>query len=904
MVVTRWFYTLPLRLRSLFRRRQVEQELDEELRYHLERQIEEYIARGLRPEEARYSALRALGGIEQRKEECRDMRRVNYLENLLHDLRYAVRVLRRSPGFTAVALLSLAFGIGANTAIFQLLNAVRLRSLPIANPHELVETVIAGGNRGLGVSDNANSEITNPVWEQIGRHQRAFSGVFAWGDANFTIGEGVEARQVNGVWVSGDYFPVLGINPVRGRLFTSTDDYRGCGLGGAVISYHYWQTHFGGEDSVIGKRLVVWDKPFQVIGVTQPNFFGLEVGRHFDLALPICTAATWGDSLDRKDYWWLRVMGRLRPEWTLAQASGHLNAISPGIFDTTVATGYGASYGETYRSFRLTATPASHGVSRLRRSYETPLWLLLGITGLVLMIACANLANLMLARASSREREMAVRVALGASRARLTRQMLSESILLAGSGAAIGASLAHWLSLGLVSFLSAETDPSQLDLSTDWRVMVFTASVAILTCLLFGFIPALRASRIEPGAVMRSGGRGLTADRERFSFQRILVIGQIAISLVLLVEALLFVRSFHNLITLDTGFRQNGILIAYASFDRLRLPPNQRVNFQAGLLEQVRMIPEVESAAISSHTPLDGSSWTQGVEVMNTMGEQKGNSQFVYASPGYFKTMETAFLSGRDFNDFDSSTSRKVAIVNEAFVRRFVADENPIGTTLRTMPEPGYPEAIYEIIGVVKDTKYARLRDDMPPIAYVPAAQHPSPKLVAKIAIRSSSLPANVMMEIKSKLAEVSPEIGVDFSILETEIRAGLTRERVMAWLAGFFGILAAALAMIGLYGVISYMVLRNEIGIRMALGASRVDIVSLILREMAALLLIGLGIGTAVSLAAAKSVGALLFGLSPHDPWTLLASICLLAAVAGLASFLPALRASRIDPMEALRHN
>ncbi len=897
---TRWIYTIPLRLRSLFRRDRVEQELDEEIRYHLVRQVEENIARGMSADEARNAALRAMGGVEQRKEECRDMRRVNYIENLLQDLQFAGRVLRRSPGFTAVAIMSLTLGIGANTAIFQLLNAVRLRSLPVPNPQELAEVRVAGGNGGYGVQRGINSELTNPLWERIRDNQQAFSGIFAWGNASYNIEQGEQGRRVETLFVSGDFFPVLGILPVRGRLFTAADDYRGCGAGGTVISYSFWQSYFGGEDSAIGKTLIVGEKPFTVIGVTPPEFFGLEVGKNYDVALPICTRK---GVLDRLDFFWLVAMGRLKPGWTLAQAAAQMKAISPAIFEATVPPGYGASHHETYRNFRLTALPAGRGVSRLRTSYGTSLWLLLGITGMVLLIACANIANLMLARASAREREIAVRVALGASRGRLIRQLLSESLLLAGSGALLGAGLAQIMSRGIISFLTTEGSTLQLDLNSDWRVLAFTAIVALLTCIIFGLVPALRASQIEPVAAMKSGGRGQT-NRERFSFQRFFVIGQIAISLVLLVGALLFVRSFRNLITLDAGFRQNGILFVNTDFNRLRPPRESVVSFQRNLLEQIRSIPQVESVASSSFTPLVGGSWSQGIRVPNLEGEKEGGAKFTYISPEYFKTMEIPVLAGRDFNDFDTATSRQVVIVNETFVQRFISNGMPLGALVRSVAEPNYPETLYEVIGVVKDTKYANLREPVPPITYVPAAQHPNPESWAGIVIRSSAPLTDVIDHVRRRLGELNPEIKVDFKVFETLIRDGLIRERLMAWLAGFFGILAAALAMIGLYGVISYMVLRrrNEIGIRLALGASRAEIVLMMLREMTVLLLLGLGLGTIVSFAATKGAGALLFGISPQDTLTLLVSAFLLATVAGLASFVPVLRASRVDPMVALR--
>jgi predicted permease len=903
MRIKHWFYTIPLRLRSLFRRRQVEQELDEELRYHLERQIEEHISKGLTPEEARHTALRALGGIEQRKEECRDMRRINLIENTLRDLSQAGRVLRRSPGFTAVAILSLALGIGANAAIFQLINAIRWRSLPVANPQELAEVRIAGGAPNMGFHLGPHLQITNPLWEQIREHQEAFSGIFAWGDDSFSIGQGTEMRRSNGLWVSGDLFSVLGVAPVKGRLFTASDDRPGCGEAGAVISYAFWQNYFGGEDSVIGRRLIIRDEPHAVIGVTPPGFFGLVVGKSFDVALPICERK---DELAKRNVWWLVVMGRLKPDWTLARASEHLNIISPGIFEATVPTGYGGSTNDTYRKCQLTALPAGQGVSPLRNSYETSLWSLLVITGLVLLIACANIANLMLARASAREREVAVRVALGASRGRLIRQMLSESLLLAGFGAAIGAGLAQLMSRSLISFLNTEDNILQLDLSSDWRVLAFMALVAVLTCIIFGLVPALRASQIEPVAAMRSGGRGLT-NRERFSFQRFFVIGQIALSLALLVGALLFVRSFRNLITLDAGFRRDGILFVGIDFPRLGLPADRIVTFQTNLLEQVRSVPQVESAANFTFIPLTGDNESRGVRVLGSQGEREGSSKIAYVGPGYFKTMEIPLLAGRDFNDFDTATSRQVVLVNETFVRRFITNGNPVGALVRAVAAgPGYPETLYEVIGVVKDTKYGDLREAIPPITYVSTARSPHSGPWAAIVIRSSAPLTEVINAVRRRVGDVSSDVTVQFLVFETKIREGLIRERLMAWLAGFFGILAAVLAMIGLYGVISYMVLRrrNEIGIRLALGASRADIVLLILRETAVLLLVGLGIGTVVSLAAAQGVGALLFGLASHDAPTLLVSACLLAAVAGWASFVPALRASRVDPMVALRHD
>ena len=553
------------------------------------------------------------------------------------------------------------------------------------------------------------------MWEQIRDHQEALAGVLAWGGDNYRLGRGTEARDVRGLLVSGRFFTVLGVPPLRGRLLGPEDDRRGCGPSGVVISYGLWQREFGGRDSAIGSKLVVLDQPFEVIGVTPPEFFGLEVGRSFDVAMPICTQALWSNTLERRDVWWLTVMGRLKPGETVGRASAQMNAISAGLFAATEPSGYAAASVKRYLNFRLEALRAGTGVSRLREEYDRSLWLLLGITGLVLLIACANLANLMLARASAREREIAVRLALGASPGRLVRQLLAESLLLAAAGAALGVFLASELSAAMVWALATGGDALHLDLRVDWRVLGFTAAVAAATCAVFGLAPALRSSRAEPGAAMKTGGRGLTAGRERFSFQRLLVVSQIAVSLVLLVGALLFVRSLRNLVTFDPGFREKDILIAYVSFYRLHVPEARRELFQRDLLERVRAIPLVESAATTTNVPLSGSSWTLGVRRTTARGEQTGSSKFTWVSPGYLRTMDVALLAGRDFDGRDTATARRVAVVNQTFVRRFLGGANPIGAVLRTVAEPNYPEAEYEIVGVVQDTKYAGLREPRRP---------------------------------------------------------------------------------------------------------------------------------------------------------------------------------------------
>ncbi|MGI8745279.1 MAG: ADOP family duplicated permease [Bryobacteraceae bacterium] len=884
-----------------WRRKERQRDLERELRSDLELEIAEQQENGLSAEEARSAARRALGNTTLVKEEAREMWGWTSLERFWQDLRYGVRQLRLSPVFAVVAILSLALGIGANTAIFQLLDSVRLRALPVPNPEQLAEVRVANGN-GMGVNTGDNPQMTNPLWEEFRDHQQAFSGVFAWGADTLRLGKGPDAHNVHGLWVSGSFFPVLGIPPVRGRLLNVQDDHHGCGSSVGVISYGLWQSEFGGLDSVIGSNVTIQDHSFEVIGVSPPGFSGLNVGRNFDVALPICSLATLQStnaSFGRRDVWWLTVMGRLKPGWTLQRASAHLSGISRGLFEATVPTGYPASTLERYLEFRLAAYPAGKGVSPLRQMFDTSLWLLLWITGLVLLIACVNLANLMLARASTRQREIAVRLALGASRRRLIQQLLSESLLLALIGALLGLCLARTLSQAIVWFVSTENNVLKLDLSIDWRVMVFTAVAAILTCVIFGLVPALRSSRTESSAAMKIGSRSITTGRERFSFQRFLIVFQIAISLVLLTSALLFVRSFRNLMTFDPGFREQGILLTQINFRSFQPQPLKRL--QRGLLDEIRSIPQVQSAAMSTHVPLDGSSWTLGFYLKDV----RGSSKFTWVSTQYFETLGIPVLSGRDFNDRDTESSPRVALVNETFVRDFCGGANPTGRTILSIAEPNYPAAAYEIAGIVRDAKYANLRETTPPAVFGAAQQYPTEGPWGPILIRSSAPISSLISAVKDKLGRAHPAMQMDFQIFQTAIRERLVMEGLMAALSGFFGALAIVLATAGLYGVISYIVIRrrNEIGIRAALGANGSQIVSMVMNEAGLLLLIGVVIGTAVSLAAGRSANSLLFGLKSHDPLTLTTAVGLLVLIGAVASFLPARRASKIDPMEALKY-
>ena len=659
------------------------------------------------------------------------------------------------------------------------------------------------------------------------------------------------------------------------------------------MSYPYWQSQMGGRELSANGTLLIDGHLAEVVGVTPPGFFGLAVGEGFDVAFPFCRTQEL-----RPEQFDISIMGRLRPGWTLERASAQMGASSAGIFAATEPTGYSAQSLQQYRQFRLGVYPAAGGVSWLRTVYDSSLWLLLIVTGLVLLIACANLANLMLARATAREREIAVRMALGASRARLLRHSLAESAVLACGGVALGAALGQALSRVLVWLLSTGNDAVSLATGMDWRVLLFSASIAALTCIVFGTAPALRSIGADPGSAMKTGGRGVTGSHERFSLQRAMVVCQISVSLVLLVGAFLFVRSFHSLVTLNPGMREHGITFAILGFADSHLPPERQEEFRRELLEEVRSVPGVLNAATTTNAPLLGGSWTHNIHI----GSSEGASKFTWVSPSYLETMGIPLTAGRGFNAGDTASSPRVAIVNQAFVRKFTGGVNPIGQTLRTSPEPHYPSTVYEIVGMIPDTKYNDIRGETPPMTFAPASQFPAQQNWTMMMIYSSASPEAA---VAHKIAREHPEIVMQFSDFEQDVRDGLLRERLLAMLSGFFGLLAAVLAMVGLYGLISYVAVRrrNEIGVRMALGADRGQIVGMVMRDAGYLLLIGIVTGSVLSLIAGRGVSSLLFGLKPYDPLTLLVSIALLSLIAALASFLPARRAAKLNPMVALRY-
>jgi putative ABC transport system permease protein len=824
------------------------------------------------------------------------------------DLRYNLRLLRLSPGFTIVAILTLALGIGANTAIFQLISAIRLRSIPVKAPQELGTVRIADRHWGSGQFSSQYSQLTFAMWQEIRKRQEGFAEIAAFSDRRFNLSTGGEVRYARAIQVSGDFFHLLGVQPLLGRLLGPADDQPGCGISGANLSYSFWQRSFGGDLSVVGKRVTLDGNSFEVLGVTLPGFKGISIGDSFDVAVPLCAEPVLSprnNRLNIRHAWWLATIGRLKPRWTLARASAQINAITPAILQETIPPFYDAEATKKFLAYKLGAFPADTGFSRLREDSETPLWLLLGISGLVLLIACANLANLMLARASARERQIAIRRALGATRVRMIRELLSESVLLALAGAACGLFLAFAVSRLLVAFMSTSDNHIFLDLGMDWRVLAFTAALAVLTTILFGLAPAFRATRAEPATWLQSGSRGMSAGREGFGLRRILVVSQVGLSVVLLMGALLFARSLRNLVTLDAGFRQKGILITAVDFKRLQLPEDRYAEYKREIVKHISGIPGVESAAAAMLIPFGGETWNDNV-ITEGSDEDKGSAWINYLGPGYFHTIGTSLLAGRDFDDRDTATSVKVAIVNQAFVRKMFKGVDPLGKRFRIHEPPGKPRPLYEIVGVTGDNKFQDMHEEFKPFMYFPAPQQEKSSPDDQILIKSSLPVTGLMASLKQTIGDLNPGIDIEFKVFKTQVHESLLQDELMATLSGFFGFLAAVLAALGLYGVMSYMVVQRtrEIGIRMAIGAKRADVVRMILREAVVLSVTGLFVGTGLALGAAQAAKSMLYGLKPRDPLTLVLAIVTLSVVATLASFLPAYRASKLDPLTALRYD
>ncbi len=868
-------------------RRNRERDLDRELRAHLDLEAEEL--------GDRYAAQRALGNTALIKEATRKMWGGTSIDILLQDLRYALRGMRRSPALTAVAVLSLALGIGANTAIFSLIYSVMLKSLPVSHPEELLQVTKAG----------RRDSFSNPVWEQIRDRQDVFSGVFAYTSRRFDLASGGEARYAQGNLASGQFFETLGVHTVLGRPFTADDDKRGC-PGVAVLGYSFWQRAYGGSADILGTTVSIDRHPFPIVGVTQPGFFGVDVGVAADVVVPLCAEPILlGENslIDERSARWLSVIGRPKAGTSERQATARLKMLAPDIFRATLPDRMRADRQAAYLADTLDTIPVASGRSDLRSRYRQSLLMLMVVVGLVLLIACANVANLLLARGASRQREFAVRIALGAGRSRLIRQLLSESLLLSVCGAALGVLFARWGTALLIGFISTSRSQVVLDAPVDARMLAFTAAVAMLTGLLFGIAPAWRGTRVQPQSAMKANSRGVI-EGSTFGLGKLLVMLQVALSMVLVVGAGLMLSTFWKLAVLDAGFDREHVLLVAVDLQNANYPQERREWGYRQIVDRLRALPGVRSVSISAKTPLSSGVWDSEliVDGYTAKSQQDVIVNFNQVSPGYFETLGTPLVAGRDFNDHDTPRVPDVAIVNQAFVRKYFGSANPLGRTFRVNNNTPTPPT--EIIGVVKDVKYSSLREEIPATAYRAETQNIRPRLNMTIELRSAGPPIKLIAAVKAAMEAVNRDITLQFTTLARQVNDSLMRERLLATLSGFFGGLALLLACIGLYGVMSYNVARRrtEIGIRMALGAEQKRMLGMVLREVALLIVTGIVVGLITALGTTRLVSSFLYGTKPNDPLTLFLSVTVLSSVALLAGYLPARRAARLDPMTALR--
>jgi putative ABC transport system permease protein len=892
-----WWNNLSGGLRALLEKRRAEQEMDEELRGYRQASEEQKMASGMTAEEARRAARVEMGSLEAVKDEIRGTGWEAAVEALGRDVRYALRVLGKAPVFTAVVVGTLALGIGANTAIFSLLDAILLRSLPVEKPEELVQFGQAGNS----------ASFTNPLWEQVRDQQDVFSGVFAWGPRDsFNLSRGGAVDNANGLWVSGDYFRTLGLRPAAGRLFSAADDRRGCAAL-AVLSHSFWEERYGGAAAAVGSSISLNGQSFRIVGVAPAGFYGMDVGSRFDVAIPICAAPVFDgpkSRLDQRSWWWLRVAGRRKPGMEWARLKARLAVLSPQVFGAAVPETWGSKAQEKFRQRLLEPLPAARGASGLRARFQRPLAVLMGIVGLVLLIACANIASLLVARAAARAKEMALRQALGASRWRLIRQLLVECLLLSAAGAAVGMAVARWGDLLLVRYLSTLRSKVFLDFSPDGRVLAFTAGIAVLTGLLFGVIPAFRGTRVSLADTIKEGSLSQRGSRGGL---RLWIAGlQVALSLVLVVTAGLLLRSFGKLATLDLGFDRNQVLLVTTNLTKTDLPVAESAVLFNEIESRLRALPGVEAVSRSWGTPLSGFEWNNVIrsDVANAPAGDDALVYFNWVSPTYFETMRTPLMAGRNFNAADTAKAPKVAVINQTLARRFFAGVNPVGRTFRVNNSAGVPGLPVEVVGIVKDAKYESPREDTYATAFFPVTQQ-GPSGSSYYELRTPLAAAALRPAIEQAVGGVNKEIPIEMHSLATQVDDTMTSERLLAALSAFFGGLALLLAMVGLYGTLAYLVRerRVEFGIRMALGARPGTILTLAMRDVLSLLAVGTAGGLAISLGTSRLLRTLLFGLEPRDPVTMAMAAVLLAAVSLAASYLAARRATKVDPIVALRH-
>src|SRR5215469_14081241 len=900
-------------LRSLFRREQVDRELHEELGAYLEMEAAGKIKQGMSHKEAVRTVRLERGSVEIAKEVVRAGSWETILEMCWQDLRFAARMLRKSPGFTAVVVLTLALGIGANTAIFSLVDQLVLRLLPVQDPQRVVVLSEVGNFYGDSQSQGATSPMSYPMYQDIRDRNQVFAQMMCQRQQDFTVSISSEAEAVKTELVSGSYFPLLGVQAALGRLLEGKDTLTAGTDPVVVLSYSYWMNHFGGDRQVIGRTIRVNKYPMTVVGVVRPGFGGLEPGLPTSIFVPITMAPVLFPDYDfghRFLDWrlrWTNVYGRLKPGVTIAQAKTGLQPLFHQILEMEVrqpdfrhATPYDK---EQFLKMQLDVIPGGQGKAMLRRQYQRPLWVLMCVTGLVLAIACANIAALLLARAAARQKEIAVRLAIGCGRLRIARQLITESLLLAAVGAAAGTGLAVAIVKGLLAFLPSEVSGYDISSSPDPGMLGFSVLLALATGLAFGFVPAVRGTRPDVAKSLKDQSANVTGGQYRF--RKALVALQVALSLLLLTGASLFIRTLNNLRSLNPGFQTHNVLQFELDLESAGYDLNHADTFLRNLEERLKEIPGVEAAGGADVPLLSGGHWVAPMIVIAGYQPKAGEDMTAHVnavSPGYFETLGIHLLAGRVFRESDARESLPVAVVNESFVKRFFGNQPAIGHFVGKGNDLSTP-ADTEIIGIVNDTDYENLREAAPRQIYLCAAQHFPGSLVY---VRATQDPRSAFASIRKLLHELDPQVPIQaMKTVEQQVDESLATERMIASLASGFSLIAIALAAVGLYGVMAYTVTQRarEMAIRVALGAMAGRIIWLVMREVVLLVATGSALALPLTLVLNRLVRSELYGVSPGDALSITFSILILGCVALLAGYIPARRAMHVDPMVALRY-
>jgi predicted permease len=903
-----WLGELLRRLWMLMRRRQFDADFKEEMRLHVELREQEQIQAGLSPREARQAASRRFGNATVLKEKSHMAWGWEWLESFVQDIDYGIRAMLRSPALTIVALLSLALGIGANTAIFSLLDAVMLRSLPVRDPAQLI--LLGKGNTSGITDDFARTQLYSyPFYRQMLEENQVFSDIAAifsmTNDVHGFVEGRIESEPMNVQLVSGTYFTTLGVRAFVGRTLNDADDNSEDDHPVAVISYAWWKRSLGRDPNVLNRKLKLGATTYNIVGVAPPEFFGTKVGEAPDMWIPLSMVKevppNYGGYKDNFSES-LLIMARLKPGISISEATSNVNLLFRQILLGFPDAKLSRENLQKLDRTKVPLTSMATGLSSLRRQFSEPLQILMAVVALVLLIACANIANLLLARSTARSRELAVRQALGARRTRIIRQLITESLVLALAGGVLGVALASVANRLLLRMVSGGLDTIPLDVSIDTRLLLFTLAVTIATALIFGTVPAFRGTRLQLTDTLKAG-RVPQGTNGKNPLAKALVISQVALSLVLMVGAGLFLRSLVNLNNVDIGFNKENVLRLEIDSSSAGYTPGEprQVALNQQIEERVSALPNVKAASFSAFTFHEGS-WSSNVIVPGMNTDEDINVKHNVVGAGYFATMQIPLLAGRNFSPSDTSTSRTVAIISEHTAKTLFPLGNPIGRHYRLGDNK--PENDVTVIGVAKDVKFHDLAEEPVNLDYFPYTQHPWG--FGDFEVRYIGGFAPVAAAVQLTIHSIDGNLPITrVTTLDEQVARSITNQRLVAQLSAFFGLLAVFLSCIGIYGVMSYVVNKrtNEIGIRMALGARRSNMLWMMLREILTLVSIGVVIGLPVTLAGDRLVSKMLFGLRPSDPVTLVSATVILLIVAAIAGYLPARRASLMDPMVALRY-